>query len=132
VEVIEEAALRGCCGLESCSVFENADLLQIDKEALSECSSLRSFYIPRSVEGIGDNCFQKCCSLHRLRFASVESLKKFVDNLTLDEALEKFGFEESGSDFRLEFDVEEVHFEFSGWSSVVDGDSHMTLVHDIP
>jgi hypothetical protein len=88
LEIIEESAFKGCIGLESCLVAQNSNLLRIENEAFSGCQSLRSFDIPESVEGIGEKCFQKCISLHRLRFVSGKSLKKFVGDLTLDEAFE--------------------------------------------
>jgi hypothetical protein len=104
VEVIEEAAFKGCRGLESCVIAGNSSLVRIEKKAFSKCCSLRSFYIPVGVEAIGEKCFNKCYSLHRLRFVSNESVNKFVGDLTLDELLEMIGLDETSSVFRIEFD----------------------------
>jgi hypothetical protein len=134
LEIIGESAFKGCIGLESCLTAENATLLEIENEAFSGCRSLSSFDIPGSVEGIGEKCFQKCISLHRLGFVSGESLKEFVDDLTLDEALTNLGFDEFSVFFRIKIEIDEgkMDFEFPGWSSVGDELSHFILVHDLP
>jgi hypothetical protein len=132
VEVIEEAALRGCSGLESCLIAEDANLARIRPGAFAECRSLRSFYIPRSVEAIGENCFYKCVSLHRLRFASSESLNQLVGNCKLDEVLETVGLGETLSLLIIEIGDHEMQVEFLGWSSVRDDNSYLILVQDIP
>jgi hypothetical protein len=118
VAVIGESAFKGCHGLESCLIDQDASLVRIEKEAFSECCSLRSFYVPLSVELIGEKCFNKCDSLHRLRFASDESLKTFVGDLTLDDVLEHVGLDEVSAEFRFEFDQGAAAFEFAGWSPV--------------
>jgi hypothetical protein len=128
VEVIEEAAFKGCRGLESCVIAGNSSLVRIEKEAFSKCCSLRSFYIPIGVEAIGEKCFNKCYSLHRLRFVSNESVKKFVGDLRLDEALENIGFAEISSVFRMEFDEGGVPLDFPGWSPKCDGLARFALV----
>jgi hypothetical protein len=133
VEVIEEGAFKGCIGLESCITGENAKLVTIEKSAFSECLSLRLFYVAASVSVMGENCFHKCNSLRRLRFATSESLKTLVFDSTLDEMLEKIGL----ADFSMLLRIEMEHSsggadcEFSGWSSVGDGRSHLALVQDI-
>jgi hypothetical protein len=130
VEVIEKAAFEGCDGLESCIIAENASLVRIEEEAFSECFALRTFYIPRSLEVVGENCFKKCRSLRRLRFASGEFLNKFVGDFTLDEALEMLGLGEISSLMRIEIEDREQRVEFDGWSSVADGSLYLTLVQD--
>jgi hypothetical protein len=65
---------------------------------------------------------------------SGESLKKFVRDLTLDEALENLGFDEFSVVFRIKIEVDDgrIDLVFPGWSSVGDDLSHFTLVHDLP
>jgi hypothetical protein len=117
--------------LLACLLAENAHLVRIEREALSKCCSLRSFYIPRSIEVIGENCFSKCVSLRRLTFASGESLKRMADDLTLDEALDTFGFDEIMGLLSIEIEGGGACSDFPGWSSVADDDSHVTLIHDL-
>jgi hypothetical protein len=93
VEVIEEAALKGCSALESCTIAENATLVRIENEAFSDCQLLRSFDVPQTVSVMAENCFHNCNSLYRLRFATSESLRKFIGDSTMDEVLERVGFE---------------------------------------
>jgi hypothetical protein len=89
-------------------VAEKANLVQIEEEALAECFSLRAFCVPRSVEFIGTNCFQSCVSLHRLRFASGESLKRLIGDSTLDEVLETVGLGEITSLMRIEMEDDDI------------------------
>jgi hypothetical protein len=77
----------------------DSNLVRIVKKAFSDCGSLGSFCVPLAVEEVGQDCFQKCCCLNRVRFASADSLRKFVADMGLD-----FGFEEILSVFRIEFD----------------------------
>jgi hypothetical protein len=65
-------------------------------------------------------------------FASGESLKKIACDSTLDEALERIGFDEVSTLLRLEIEDAGVHFEFPGWSSIVGEDSRLTLVPYVP
>jgi hypothetical protein len=46
-----------------CGQSVELHLLRIEKEAFSGCDSLSSFFVPRAVEVIGENCFQKCREL---------------------------------------------------------------------
>jgi hypothetical protein len=132
VAIIGEKCFAKCTGLESCKIDNNASLRRIEGKAFSECRALRSFYLPESVEVISEDCFSECCSLDRLVFRSGESFQKFVCDLTLDEALERIGFDEISSRFGIEIEDCGVHFEFPGWSSVVDESSHLILVPYIP
>jgi hypothetical protein len=132
VEVIDEAALTGCNELESCLIAESANLRRIGKEAFAGCQSLRLFYISRSLKAIGENCFSNCVSLRRLRLVSGETLKRLIGDLTLDEALDNFGFDEIMSLLKIEIEGGGGHSDFPGWSSVVDEGSHLTLIQDIP
>jgi hypothetical protein len=120
LEMIGEAAFKGCSGLESCSIVQDGNLVRIEREAFSDCCSLRSFDVPVSVELIGDDCFKKCVSLYRLRFASVEVSKKFVSDLRVDESLERIGLDEIRTDLRVEFYDGGVNYELAGWSPVSD------------
>jgi hypothetical protein len=131
VEVIEEKALKRCTGLESCLISEKAGLVEIEAEAFSECCSLRSFCIPGRVQVIGKNCFNKCGSLYRLMFESGESLNKFVGSSTLNDALETVVLGDLSSVLIIALEHAGIPFEFSGWSSVVDSNSGLTLVQDI-
>jgi hypothetical protein len=131
VEIIDEKALKGCKAVESCLIGENASLMRMETEAFSACCSLRSLYIPRSVHVIGKNCFNECGSLHRLMFESDESLNKFVGASTLTEVLETIGLGELSGLLIIELENGEMPFEFAGWSSFVDSNSHLTLVQDI-
>jgi hypothetical protein len=112
--MIEEAALKLCYGIESCMLAENAHLSGIYTVAFSQCCSLRSFYIPLSVEVVDENCFQQCRSLRRLRFVSGELLKRFVSDSTLDEALESLGFDQISRLFRVEIDDGVLSVDFPG------------------
>jgi hypothetical protein len=131
VEIIEENALSGCTGLESCLIAENSNLVEISPEAFSECCSLRSFCIGSRVQVIGKNCFGNCGSLHRLKFESGESLRKFVGSSTLTDVLETIGLGDLSSLLIIELEDERMPFEFCGWSSVFDSSSRLTLVQDI-
>jgi hypothetical protein len=97
VEIIEASAFKKCTGLESCIIADKANVVRIEKEAFSKCFLLRSVYIPLRVEAIRENCFKKCRSLHLLRFVPSASLKTLIGDLTLDEAMEKFGLYEISS-----------------------------------
>jgi hypothetical protein len=132
VQIIGENCFQECRGLESCLIAEDSALARIEKGTFSECNVLRSFCIPKSVEFIGEDCFRKCCSLHRLRFVSGESLQKFIYDSSLDEALGFLGCDEVSSLLVIEIEDENVTFDFSGWSSVSDESSHLTLVRAIP
>jgi hypothetical protein len=121
-----------CTGLKSCSIAENANLRRIEKESFSECYSLKSFYVPKHVEVIFEDCFKKCFSLSRLRFVSGESLKQLIGDSALDEALEQIGFHDISSAFILECEDGLLDFDFPGWSSFADESSHTILVQDIP
>jgi hypothetical protein len=118
--------------LLACLLAENAHLVRIEKEAFSECCSLRSFCIPGSIEVIGETCFSECVSLRRLRFASGESLKRLMGACTLNEALDNFGFDEIMSLIKIEIEAGRVPFDFPGWSSVADESSPLTLIQDLP
>jgi hypothetical protein len=131
VKIIGEKCFELCTGLESCLIGENGLLGRIGNETFSECHSLRSFCIPKSVEAIGENCFNNCRSLYRLSFVTSESVKQFVGDRTLDEALENIGLDEFTGLFQIEIDDGWVNCEFPGWSSIDGEDSHLTLVHDI-
>jgi hypothetical protein len=92
---IEEFAFKECAGLEECSIHKDAILVKIGQEAFAGCSSsLRAFYVPKTVEGIGADCFDKCLSLSRLKFGSGDALKRITGVRTLDEALEHLGVTE--------------------------------------
>jgi hypothetical protein len=85
---IEESAFQECRDLEYCWMDQKAMLVRIGDEAFAGCSSLRSFYVPRTVEAIGENCFKKCPYVYRLRFGSGDTLKRIMNGMRLDEALE--------------------------------------------
>jgi hypothetical protein len=104
--------------------------MRIDSEAFSECHSLRSFYLPRSIEIIGENCFKKCHYLRRLQFSSGEFLNKLVGDSRLDEVLETLGLSEITSLLKIELEESETQIGFTGWSSTGDGSSFLTLVQD--
>jgi hypothetical protein len=112
VEMIEKSAFKGCNGLESCLLNENAIHLRIGADAFSECCCLRSFAVPRGVEEIGRNCFKGCTSLRRLMFQSAESLAKVVGNVGLDQSLEYLGFIHPSCAFKIEIDPGENELDF--------------------
>jgi hypothetical protein len=125
---IEESAFSNCIGLEECSVAQNAMLVRIGQEAFAGCSCLRSFYVPKNVESIGENSFKRCPSLSRLKFGSGEPLKRFVRDMTLDEALKHLGFREISNLFRIEVEDNVSDLSFRGWDPVADDESsHLTL-----
>jgi hypothetical protein len=109
---------------------EDANLVEIGNEAFADCCSLRSFDVPRRVARIGHNSFGGCCCIRQLKFRSGESLKNTVGEMTLDDALEGFGFGEISSLFRIEIDYVGVDLEFPGWVSVDDNGSNLILIHD--
>jgi hypothetical protein len=111
-------------------IGENANVVGIGKEAFLRCFSLRSFYFPLGVEVIGENCFCKCLSLHRLAYASCAPLRTLIGDLMLDEALERLELDAISNLSRIE--KGRVSFEFPGCSPVPDENSHLTLVYDIP
>jgi hypothetical protein len=100
--MIEESAFKGCTGLESCSIAEDASLVRIENEAFSDCRSLKSFYVPKNLEVIGEDCFKRCCSLFRLRFVSAESLKSLIGDSMRAEALENIGFDDISNLLNIE------------------------------
>jgi hypothetical protein len=131
VEIIGEEAFKACTGLENCFLDENASLVRIEMAAFAKCTSLRFFCVPRMVESIGQNCFAKDHVLSRLKFDSSDSLRKVVGPMSLDEALGHFGFNEISSVFGIEIAQGGVDLEFPGWSSLVDPDSHLTIIQAI-
>jgi hypothetical protein len=127
VTEIEESVFKGCFGLEECAIHRNAILVKIGQEAFEGCSCLRSFYVPKSVERIGENCFKKCPSLSRLRFGSGDTLKLMVRDRPLNEALEHLGFTDIWSQFQIDVDEGGSDLSFPGWIPIRDGHSDLTL-----
>jgi hypothetical protein len=107
-------------------IDENANLQRIGREIFSE-----SFYLPRNVEIIGENCFSKCASLRQLRFESGDSLKTLMGDSTLDEVLDSLGLEAMLSFFEIEIADRGADVDFGGWSYVVEGGSRFALVHGV-
>jgi hypothetical protein len=128
---IEDSAFKDCIGLEECSIPKDAILTAIGEEAFSGCSCLRSFYVPKSVESLGENCFTKCSSLSRLKFGSGETLKKIVGDATLHEALEYLGVADVTNLFRIEVEEDGGDLSFPGWIPVADASSHLTLAPEV-
>jgi hypothetical protein len=131
VERIEKFAFRECGGLEVCLIDENSVLVRIGDEAFHGCISLRSFNIARGVKVIGQNCFRKCVLLHEFKFGSVDSLKTFVGDVTLDEALDNLGLSALSSVFQITVHHSEPDLNFRGWSSITDEDSYLTFTQDL-
>jgi hypothetical protein len=127
---IEESAFKDCIGLEECSIHKDAILVKIGMKAFAGCCCLRSFYVPRTVDRIGENCFKKCSSLSRLKFGSGDTLKRFANDMTLDEALEHLGVSEISRLFRVEAEDDDFDLSFPGWISAADEGSHLTLTRD--
>jgi hypothetical protein len=130
VGIIEENSFEGCTELESCVIPPNPSLVTIGGRAFAKCTSLRSFYIPRQVAGIGGQCFNECHYLSRLMFGSSESLKRVVGYRSLDEALDEFGVSASSSLFRIDVEDGGVELNIAGWVLVDggEGDLRLTLV----
>jgi hypothetical protein len=63
-----------------------------------------------------------------VRFGSGDSIKKVVGEMTLDEALEHFGFNDISSVFMIEVTEGGVDLKLPGLSSVVDTDSPLTII----
>jgi hypothetical protein len=105
-------------------------LVEIGREAFMGCCSLRSFYVPKNVERIGEDCFRKCPSLTELRFGSGATLKRIVTEKTLDEALEYLGITEISSLFRVEIDEDASVLAFPGWIPSSGERFHLTLARD--
>jgi hypothetical protein len=84
--------------------------------------------VPNGVEAIGQNCFKKCASLQQLKFQSAESLKTVVGELKLDVALEHLGLTHISSLFKIAIGRGTMQFDFAEWTSVVDDNSHLTLI----
>ena len=71
---IAESAFNGCSALTSVNFAEGSKLNSIGKYAFSECASLTSIAIPRSVTSIGKNAFADCSSLTNITFAEGSKL----------------------------------------------------------
>jgi hypothetical protein len=125
---IEDEAFSQCNALEYCIMDESSSLISIGKKSFMNCRSLRSFDVPRSVEGLGKQCFESCYLLYRLVFVSVESVKRVVGDLALDDVVEEMMGADIWSGFRIEVNHSDVSFVSPGWLSVVDENSHLTLV----
>jgi hypothetical protein len=111
---IDDFAFKECIGLEYFRVEEDAILTKIGQELFAGCSSLGSFYVPKTVEEIGENCFKKCPSLSRLWFGSGDTLKSLVRDMTLDAALERLGVSDVSGLFRIEVDEDCADLMFPG------------------
>jgi hypothetical protein len=105
-------------------------LVKIGEEAFAGCSCLRSFYVPKSVEKIGENCFRECPSLSRLKFGSGDTLRRIVRDRTLAEAMEHLGFTETSSLFRIEVEEAGSDLALPGWIRLADEGSYVTLAPD--
>jgi hypothetical protein len=130
VTEIEGSAFKDCIGLEECSIHKDAVLTAIGQEAFSGCSCLRSFYVPKNVGEIGENCFWNCPSLLRLNFGCGQTLKSLVRDLTLDESLEHLGVTEISGLFRIEMEEDVPDLSFPGWVYVTGESSQLTLTRD--
>jgi hypothetical protein len=101
------------CGSLSTVTFESgSQLLRIDEEAFSYCSSLESISIPSSVKEIGDRCFAFCDSLSKVTFESGSRLSTvdghivFMDcwqlqSLVIPPRLRSFNWAGYAWDFRI-------------------------------
>jgi hypothetical protein len=127
IEIIEDEAFNGCIQREYCLLDDRASLVTIGKAAFAECSSLTSLDIPMMVESIGYNCFKDCSPLSRLTFASANSLRKVVGDMSLDMAFEHFGFNDLSCLFSIEVTEETIDLDFLKWYSVVRADSHLKI-----
>jgi hypothetical protein len=94
VEVIEGGVFNWCIKLESCPIAENGHYVTIEGEAISECCLLQSFYVLANGSVLGEECFKKFGSLHRLKFTSGESFKKLVGEYRIHGAGRDLGFVE--------------------------------------
>jgi hypothetical protein len=128
VVTIENAAFTKCDGLEQCLIDKDAVLVQIGEKAFAHCHALRSFYVPRSVAGIGKKCFKRCYYLRQLNFGSGGSLKRIVGEVTLNDALEIFGFSDTTALLKIKVNEHGGDLEFPGWISDGDGGSALVLV----
>jgi hypothetical protein len=133
VAIFEESSFDGCTELESCLMHEDSSLVTIGARVFANCTLLRSFDISRVADGIGSNAFNQCIHLNRLKFRSLESLKRVVGARSLDDALDEFGVSRNSSLFKIEIDDVEADLRFPGWVSLRDGDGglHLTLVPDL-
>jgi hypothetical protein len=133
VAIFEESSFDRCTELESCLMHKDSSLVTIGTRAFANCTLLRSFNISRVVDGIGGNAFNQCIHLDRLKFRSLESLKRVVGARSLDDALDEFGVSGNSSLFKIEIDDVEADLRFPGWVSLRDGDGdlHLTLVRDL-
>jgi hypothetical protein len=134
VDIIGDSAFEGCSEIESFSIAPNPVLGRIGVRAFAKCVTLRSFSIPRLVGEIGNNCFTECDYLYGLSFGSSESLKRVVNDRSLDDALERFGVSARSTLFRIEVESG-AELQFSGWAGNCQRDGggslHLTLVRDI-
>jgi hypothetical protein len=87
---------------------ENSVLSRIERMAFAECQSLRSLIFRSEVVEIGENSFMGCSLLSLLRFCSCECLKRIIGDATLNAWLEKLGFDEISSRFKIEMHEREL------------------------
>jgi hypothetical protein len=132
VTILDESSFEGCTELESCWIAEDSSLVSIGVRAFANCTSLRSFSIPRHVGEIGKSCFCECLYLYEIRFGSSEYLKKIVRDLSLDNVLDRLGVSGSSGVFRIEVSEGGEELDFPGWVSLDDGEGYLqlTLVRD--
>lgn len=67
---IYEDAFRLCSNLKSVTFKENSKLVEIDKYAFGQCSSLTEITIPNNVTKLGANAFYACNSLRNVEFST--------------------------------------------------------------
>jgi hypothetical protein len=128
VDTIGDSAFKKCDGLGQRLMNENASLVRMWKEAFADCHSLRSFCFPKTVREVDEDCFIRCGPLDLLIFDSGVSLKSIVGDVSLDDALVKFGFVDITSSFTIEGHQEAVDLGFPGWIWVDDNGSCLGLI----
>jgi hypothetical protein len=133
VSIIDKSCFEGCRELESCLMDRNSSVVRIGDRAFAKCILLRSFNIPARIDVIGRNCFTGCICLYRVMFRSSDSLRKFVGDRSLDDALEGIGLTASSGLFRIDLEDERLKLKFAGWSYGDGGEglSELSLVRDL-
>jgi hypothetical protein len=122
VDIIEESSFEGCAELESCLIADDSSLVTIGARAFAKCTSLRSFYVPPLVGGIGGACFDKCIHLYRLEFPSAQSLQRIAGDRSLDDVWDELAVSEYSGLFRIEVEDGERELQFPGSTSASGGE----------
>jgi hypothetical protein len=101
VEMTETAAFKIAMDSNLVSLLK-MQIIRQSARGLSRTVFAEIPFFSLSVEVIGENCFHKCVSRHRLRFVSDESLRRFVYDSSLVDSLKQIALDEMSKVFQIE------------------------------